>query len=427
MKKTGTYFLLFCLALYFFKCNSIRQYTAKKTPHTASAANDRLDLNTKAYHVNDSLTEIFFEVKNDNLIYKRTDTSSAFYAEIKVSYSLCTSEDCKRSIDTSSFYLLDGEASEQVPIKSLVHRFKVHARFGNNYYLKMEVYDLNRLTLTNKMLTINKSDRLNEQNFFIESGGAPVYQQHFINHQHLSISSANNAVSKLQVYCYFKEKRAASPPFSNKANEKMPQADSSFELSAINGRFFLTAPEKGFYFIKADLNSDIGFCLYTFDVAFPAISSSNDMINACRYVMYKEEFDSCLNAPDKKQAIDKFWLNIGGSHERAREILKKYYARVKEANNLYSSYMEGWKTDRGMISIIFGEPTNVYKSVKDEIWVYGIETNPATLRFIFKKRQSPFSDNDFVLERSDFYKDAYYQAVDYWRQGIVYNERAADR
>jgi GWxTD domain len=49
------------------------------------------------------------------------------------------------------------------------------------------------------------------------------------------------------------------------------------------------------------------------------------------------------------------------------------------------------------------------------------------LRFVFKKTLSPFSDNDYVLERSDFYKEAYYQAVDYWRQGIVYSEKGLDR
>jgi hypothetical protein len=75
-----------------------------------------------------------------------------------------------------------------------------------------------------------------------------------------------------------------------------------------------------------------------------------------------------------------------------------------------------------MIFIVFGQPANVYKSKKDEVWVYGNEANPAALRFVFNKTRSPFSDNDYELERSPFYKDAWYVAVDYWRQGHVYQD-----
>jgi GWxTD domain-containing protein len=136
--------------------------------------------------------------------------------------------------------------------------------------------------------------------------------------------------------------------------------------------------------------------------------------------MSKEEFESCKQAPDKKAAIDKFWLTIGGSNERARELLKRYYGRVKEANKYFSSYTQGWKTDRGMIFIIYGHPTNNYRTSGAEVWVYGTEGSPSAQRFVFKKTQNPFSDNDFVLERSQFYKDSWYYAVDYWRQGHVY-------
>src|SRR5205085_2026998 len=81
-------------------------------------------------------------------------------------------------------------------------------------------------------------------------------------------------------------------------------------------------------------------------------------------------------------------LGIGGSNERARELLKRYYGRVKEANRNFTSYCEGWKTDRGMIFIIFGPPVNVYHSRRDEVWVYGNEANPGALRFIFNKLEN---------------------------------------
>jgi hypothetical protein len=78
-----------------------------------------------------------------------------------------------------------------------------------------------------------------------------------------------------------------------------------------------------------------------------------------------------------------------------------------------------------MMFIIFGPPTNTYRSAKEEIWVYGSEGSPSAQRYIFKKAKSPFSDNDYILERSQFYKEFWYTAVDYWRQGHVYLDNAS--
>jgi hypothetical protein len=101
-------------------------------------------------------------------------------------------------------------------------------------------------------------------------------------------------------------------------------------------------------------------------------------------------------------------------------LLKRYYGRVKEANKYYTSYTQGWKTDRGMVFVVFGKPTNMYMTSKGEVWVYGMETSMNSIRFVFNKTENPFSDNDYILERSQFFKDPWYSAVDYWRQGHVY-------
>jgi hypothetical protein len=73
-----------------------------------------------------------------------------------------------------------------------------------------------------------------------------------------------------------------------------------------------------------------------------------------------------------------------------------------------------------MIFVVFGPPANSYRSQDGEVWIYGSETSMNSLRFNFIKTENPFSDNDFILERSQFFKDPWYTAVDYWRQGHVY-------
>ncbi|CUS97606.1 GWxTD domain-containing protein [Candidatus Kryptonium thompsonii] len=65
--------------------------------------------------------------------------------------------------------------------------------------------------------------------------------------------------------------------------------------------------------------------------------------------------------------------------------MEEYYSRVKYANEHFGHYLEGWKTDMGMVYIIFGPPSSVDRHPFDinakpyEIWYY-YEINR---RFIF--------------------------------------------
>jgi GWxTD domain-containing protein len=238
------------------------------------------------------------------------------------------------------------------------------------------------------------------------------------------VQFSNPAITQVTVDCFFKEFGPALPPFSTKGPDAIKYTpDSVFVMQLSTNQFMLTMPQRGFYHIKTDPLSFLGITLYTYDKTFPGVSNSDEMIDCTRYLMSKEEFENCKDAVEKKNCIDEFWLALGGSNERARELLKRYYGRVKEANKIYSTYTQGWKSDRGMVFIVFGPPINVYKSKRDEIWVYGNEANPNSLRFIFNKTSNPFTDNDYVMERSQFYKDNWYTAVEYWRQGLIYLDR----
>jgi GWxTD domain-containing protein len=58
------------------------------------------------------------------------------------------------------------------------------------------------------------------------------------------------------------------------------------------------------------------------------------------------------------------------------EIFNEYFRRVEYSNKTFSNYMEGWKSDMGMVYIILGAPNNVdrhpfdYDSKPYEIWEY---------------------------------------------------------
>lgn len=415
--------LFFLTVLSLFTCQTRRQYSSKPTKSLVNPDSDLLEANAVAYHINDSVTTTYLEIKNENLLYKRPDTTKAFYAELRISYKLLAEQNSRKVLDSATYILEDRAAGEFVKMKSLYSQFRLKAYAGTTYYLAIDVFDWNKKIKYTLGINIYKQNRVSNQNFLITLSDTVAFKNNFLANEAVIVRFANPSVSQVTVDCFFKEFGPALPPFSTKAPDGLKyKPDSVFTMQLSTNQFMLTMPERGFYHVKADGKSNEGITLYTYDKIFPGVSNSDEMINCTRYLMSREEFERCKDASDKKKCIDEFWLGLGGSNERARELLKRYYGRVKEANKIYSSYTQGWKTDRGMMFIIFGQPTNIYKSKVDEVWVYGDEANPNALRFNYNKTQNPFSDNDFILERSQFFKDNWYTGVEYWRQGLIYSE-----
>jgi hypothetical protein len=107
-------------------------------------------------------------------------------------------------------------------------------------------------------------------------------------------------------------------------------------------------------------------------------------------------------------------LSITGTPERARIFMRNYFRRVEQANVLFSSYKEGWKTDRGIIYIIFGPPEEVFLVGNREVWEYNNVYYKG--RFTFVKSPTIFDPENFVLIRDKNYSDNWYSMIDLWRK-----------
>src|SRR5690606_14005651 len=114
-----------------------------------------------------------------------------------------------------------------------------------------------------------------------------------------------------------------------------------------------------------------------------------------------------------KKAFDRVILSITRDQERAKKLIRSYFRRVEMANTLFTSYKEGWKTDRGMIYIIFGPPDEVFRFNDREVWNY--KAIKQGLSFDFAQSPSLFDPDNFVLIRSKKYTETWYQMIDMWR------------
>lgn len=403
----------------FFKCTTQKTNQISNT-NLYKKTNNELQWQNLVYHLNDSVSQLFYKINNEVLIYKRLDTTQWFSTAVNVTLEISLQDNLQKIIDTVSFDLIDKQAS--VKVKDLNGSVFFKLKKGFDYFINMRVYDRNKKVSYTQSFYSSKTSSFNRENFLIKNLNHEVcYTHYFKPNDLIYVTSRRNTEKFFNVDYYNKSFKLALPPFSfDQVSKFNYQPDSSFSVYANSDEIEIILPNKGFYHLQTNDDSKDGVTFYVYEPSFPKIKDAEQMILATRFIMAKQEFENCMNSIDKKASIDKFWTSIGGSKERAVELLKKYYGRILEANKLFSSYQEGWKTDRGMIYVVFGAPNSVTKLINGEVWTYGELNNQKSTIFAFSKVVNPFTDNDFSLERSESLKLPWYQAVDAWRQGRIY-------
>lgn len=114
---------------------------------------------------------------------------------------------------------------------------------------------------------------------------------------------------------------------------------------------------------------------------FPiAIKDIDVALAQLQYIATSEEMDVLRSAKtniEKEKKFIEFWKKKDPSPATPRnELMIEYYNRIKIANERYSHYMEGWRSDMGMVFIIYGNPSNIDRHPFEnqtkpyEVWDY---------------------------------------------------------
>lgn len=374
------------------------------------------------YNASSEYSQLYFTLNTDELLYTRNGKNTPFTATVLIKYEVYSSLDNRLLVDSATQKLID--INDELETKELVGSIDMKVPNGANYIIKVTTTDLNRKQETQAFIDLNKSSVNSRQNFMIKdaANGKPVFSRHFDGNR-LLIIECGNSVTQLYGRYYNRDFKLAAPPHSLGVSQTFSyEADSLFELKVVDGSANLVLPSQGFVHLQVDTSDKEGLTLFRFSNGYPNVETYEAMLLPMRYITQKIEYETMEEAPDVKKALDNFWLDIANSNEdRAKELISNYYNRVSDANESFTSFMEGWKTDRGLIYIIYGAPNVLYRNDQSETWVYGEETNIMSITFTFNKVSNPFSDNDFELARNELYRSSYYRAVDAWRQGKVYS------
>ncbi len=407
-------------------------YACKPSKKTASSSNvagiympglNLINPVYKVFHKNDTLTEVHFRLNSANILYTKKRNDTTFSANLLINYQLINKAD-ESIVDSTSIYFKDyGNNKEKRHLDGLL---KLKTEAGKTYDLLITFNDLTRDHYARKRVPINRSNMYSNQNYImLDSNNNVLFNNYFTSNTSIKIiKNRQNQANRILLKHYDSNLPIAKPPFSIPIEPEEPlvfKPSSSIYLEFNDSNALLYTIEKTglFHFQNSETNK-LGPTLFNFQENFPKIKNPENMIPPMRYISTKKEFAELNESKNKKLAIDKFWLNIAGSTDRAKTLIRAYYTRVENANKYFTSYLEGWKTDRGIIYVIFGSPNVVYKNKTYENWIYGEENNMMSISFVFNKVDNPVSNNDFTLSRSPIFKNTWFRAVDSWRSGRIY-------
>lgn len=247
---------------------------------------------------------------------------------------------------------------------------------------------------------------INSPTFTILEDGVPIVQSY--------VRPANYQSSQnLTVFYYTHDFEVALPPMSvGEMPAKSLSIDSIFQWPQFD---FQNLNKEGLYYFQKDTSTQVGKAIIVTDKYFPEPATIDQLIEPLIYITTKSEKEQ-LDRVQNKKDFDQFWLDLTDSPERARKIIREYYSRVEFANMHFTNYKAGWKTDPGMIFIIFGAPSEVIKQNKKETWVYLQNSRLPKLKFEFIKSNNVFSSSQYTLLRKKDYDNVWFRAVDLWRK-----------
>lgn len=110
------------------------------------------------------------------------------------------------------------------------------------------------------------------------------------------------------------------------------------------------------------------------------VKNIDEAVDQLVYIASSSEIDYINEAKTDKEKLKRyleFWKKKDPNPSTEENpIYDEYYRRVAYANEHFSTYIKGWKTDRGMVYILLGAPNNIdrhpfdYDSKPYEVWEY---------------------------------------------------------
>ena len=281
------------------------------------------------------------------------------------------------------------------------------------YWIAIEVVNLNNNNFYSDVIIVDQLHDNNQSIHVMTPNRVPILKEYVDKYQKIYLTHRLPTVDTFYIKYYNEVHKPAPPPFSTKGLQFNPKSRSDTTFIITSGQLF-EIHRQGLYFIQANQKSRDGVYLNCFDEDFPRLAHSDDLVKSIRYITKDKEYKKLRNARSKKLALDDFWLEIGGTKAHAKSLLRAYYNRIQTTNEYFSTYKEGWKTDRGVVYTIFGPPQRIQKNHRHEYWFYRFPERGESIDIYFQK-----IDGQFILRRTNDLEPYWNMRIYEWRNGII--------
>ncbi len=374
----------------------------------------------KVFHQDADTSLLYFQIESNDILYGKLGQDSISKARILCKYKLYGKKGERDILDSATTPMIStGENQSNSILQGYV---KVKAKAGELYPLEIRFRDVYRDLNVVYYHWIDKRDNGNDQYYLMSQGEQVLVEPHLkkgkaYNLKKSQLVEANEFDKSMSAMEY----EMTPPPFATKIGElKYPEIDNLSPIRFEGQEVYIDSIQDINLITTAEDTSLRPFFFYHFSNHYPEVIEYEEMVGPIRYISTSAEYKKLQQAVNLKKELDLFWLKIGKDASRTKQIIREYYRRVELANQYFTDYREGWKTDRGILLIVYGEPNNIYKDLNREVWTYGEENQILSIRFEFRLIDNPLSRNDFRLVRKEEYKNNWYRAVDNWRQGKIF-------
>ncbi len=411
----------FAFVLFLSSCLSLRKSSDSDKPlNLYNPGKNILHPQFAVYHSSGTESMIFFKVLVSEVIFNQANSAVRDQARLKVYYTLYSSYATREiaARDTQSF-VIDRESVKDAIIASM----KVPTEKGKSYLLDVTVEDEIRQNSARDFVWVDRFSEEPRQNWLVlnQPGNHVAFESFYYPGEAFRIIREDTPSEKIFISVFAPRNVLPLPPYSTGDQpDNVPLPDSTI-TRAYSSQLQYKLGGEGVYVFHFKPDKVRGLCLTQFGDHYPQITLPEDMLPPLQYISTREEYQKMIAVPDHKKAVDDYWVNAGKTYANARDLIRVYYNRVVFANLYFPSSKQGWKTDRGMIYVIFGPPSRVTRTETRETWSYEASQSEMDTQFEFNLTEDYWWGYDFVLKRSEDYRNLWNSAVSSWRKGKIFS------
>ncbi|MBN1633919.1 MAG: GWxTD domain-containing protein [Ignavibacteria bacterium] len=383
------------------------------------------------YDNSKALLEVYLAFYHNSIIYKYEKNSYSGNVKIELSITRNPSENklienvykLPVTVTDTAFSVLKQKELSQLPAfiidepgnYTLFIRAsdEMNPARGDKWEFTFDVpeYDLSSIKMSGIQLATSISDAGEKKNNFIKYGleVMPNPNQFFGNninplYYYVEIYGLKTNLPENKIFLTIRIEDISGKTIFNSSSELEHQFDLLYET----GKFNIDSLESGTYFLKFSIldtennvidASEKRFFIYNTpkDISGEQVTEENtylrseyvvmgeqqinDEFEKAVYIRTDEEtrnFDNLKTLESKRKFIYEFWKKRDKMPNTIQNEFKiDYFKRINIANQKFrQSFKDGWKTDRGRIYMIYGEPNDIelYEYQSDirshQIWRY---------------------------------------------------------